>query len=106
MKHLAITEESMMDYLNNLRQLDIQQGIQTSIRNQRFLSQANSSAMLPVFDHQWVSCFLNQHPEFKTVLSHYIEVQGVSNITWERVNKWFNEFTSMLESKNILLENM
>jgi len=76
------------------------------LRHERVMSQVNSLNTLPIFGISWVSYFLRRHPELQTVLSRSIEINRVSNITLEVVENWFNDFTMLLEEKNITLENV
>jgi len=42
--------------------------------------------------HEWVKRFIKRHPQLKTVYSKTIEASRVKDVTYEAVEKFYNEF--------------
>jgi len=75
------------------------------LRSSRLQAQ-NDHNPQPSIGDSWVQRFIHRHPELETACSRAIEAARIKDITKEDLNRWFDEFETTVEEKNIRIEDM
>lgn len=79
--------------------------IAEEIRKQRH-SNSPVPVIYPSLGDSWVPQFLSRHPNLQTTISRLIESARVKEVSSESIMRFFSVFCSILEEKQIPLENV